>query len=190
MGNNRNNSDEKFGIGELAARMSVTPRTIRYYVSEGLLPPPEGAGQHRLYNQEHELRLEAIKRLKDAYMPLSEIRSRLDTLSRDEIREVAERPTTPSGASALEYVTNLLAQSSPPQGRATPAVREASRSYPGSADPSGEVWRRVELAPGVELSYRPSNDPDSQIAIDRLVRVAEGIFASGQRLPPNQPREE
>src|SRR5438045_3652795 len=32
-------------IAELAARAGVTPRTIRYYVAEGLLPPPGGRGQ-------------------------------------------------------------------------------------------------------------------------------------------------
>jgi DNA-binding transcriptional MerR regulator len=65
------------GIAELARRAGVTPRTIRYYVAEGLLPAPAGRGQRRAYGPEHLDRLEAIRELKAAYLPLHEIRRRL-----------------------------------------------------------------------------------------------------------------
>ncbi|MDP9381147.1 MAG: MerR family DNA-binding transcriptional regulator [Chloroflexota bacterium] len=39
----RNESVEVMGISELAERAGVSLRTVRYYVSEGLLPPPGGA---------------------------------------------------------------------------------------------------------------------------------------------------
>src|SRR5882672_2759069 len=64
-------------IAELAERAGVTPRTIRYYVAEGLLPPPGGSGQRRVYGQEHLARLEAIRNLKASYLPLHEIRRKL-----------------------------------------------------------------------------------------------------------------
>ena len=65
------------GIAELARKAGVTPRTIRYYVVEGLLPAPAGQGQRRAYGQVHLDRLEAIRELKAAYLPLHEIRRRL-----------------------------------------------------------------------------------------------------------------
>ena len=68
-------------IADLATRAGVTARTIRYYVAEGLLPPPEGHGQHRLYSSHHLRLLGAIKHLKEAYLPLVEIRRRLAHLS-------------------------------------------------------------------------------------------------------------
>src|SRR5579871_1781755 len=76
------------GIADLAERASVTPRTIRFYITEGLLPPPGGAGPHRVYTSDHLLRLQAIQRLKDAYLPLREIRRRLDGLSRGELQKL------------------------------------------------------------------------------------------------------
>ena len=69
------------GIAELAQRAGVTPRTVRYYVAEGLLPPPGGRGQRRAYGQGHLDRLDEIRELKAAYLPLHEIRRRLDASS-------------------------------------------------------------------------------------------------------------
>jgi len=73
----RDDAESGMGIAELAARAGVTPRTIRYYVAEGLLPAPGGRGQRRAYTQEHLDRLATIGRLKAAYLPLHEIRRRL-----------------------------------------------------------------------------------------------------------------
>ena len=38
-----------YTIGELAERAGVTPRTIRYYTAEGLLPRPDTRGQYARY---------------------------------------------------------------------------------------------------------------------------------------------
>src|SRR5919198_989441 len=99
---------ERLGIGALAERAGVTPRTVRYYVAEGLLPPPGGTGQQRVYTHEHLLRLKAIRRLKEAYLPLGEIRHRLAGLSPGELQRLAEASPPPPG-SALEYITAVLA---------------------------------------------------------------------------------
>lgn len=58
--------EARFRIGELARRVGATPRTVRYYEELGLLPDrgrPEGA--HRLYDQEDELRLAELIRVRD-----------------------------------------------------------------------------------------------------------------------------
>jgi DNA-binding transcriptional MerR regulator len=80
------------GIAELARRAGVTPRTIRYYVAEGLLPAPGGRGQRRAYGAEHLDRLATIQALKAAYLPLHEIRRRLDAGS-----DLTRQPAAPPG---------------------------------------------------------------------------------------------
>ena len=67
----------EYSIGELADQAGVSTRTIRYYVSEGLLPPPLGAGPNSRYTDAHREQLEIIGRLKREYLPLKEIRRRL-----------------------------------------------------------------------------------------------------------------
>ncbi len=64
----------KYKISELAEKAGVTKRTIHYYISKGLLIPPEGNGVNSLYSEEHLERILLIKKLQSAYMPLSKIR--------------------------------------------------------------------------------------------------------------------
>ena len=67
-------------IGEVAERVGITPRTIRYYEEIGLLPGGERAkGTHRLYDEADVERLTELKRLRD-----------LLNLSLDELKELVE----------------------------------------------------------------------------------------------------
>jgi DNA-binding transcriptional MerR regulator len=79
---------ELLTLGELTAAADVSVRTVRYYIAEGLLPPPDGSGPGSAYNQGHLDRLRLIQRLKEAYLPLKEIRRRLSGLSDDEVRSI------------------------------------------------------------------------------------------------------
>src|SRR5947209_93827 len=78
---------ERYRIAELAQATGLTPRTIRFYVAEGLLPPPEGAGPAAVYTAGHRDRLQLITLLKDQYLPLKEIRRRIATLTDAEVRD-------------------------------------------------------------------------------------------------------
>ena len=63
-----------YKVSELAYKAGVTKRTIHYYISKGLLLPPEGSGVNSLYNDEHLQRILLIKKLQSEYMPLNKIR--------------------------------------------------------------------------------------------------------------------
>lgn len=63
-----------YKISELANKTGVTKRTIHYYISKGLLLPPEGEGVNSVYNDEHLKRILLIKKLQSEYMPLNKIR--------------------------------------------------------------------------------------------------------------------
>jgi len=80
--------EERLTLGELTAAADVSVRTVRYYIAEGLLPPPEGSGPASSYARGHLDRLRLIQRLKESYLPLKEIRRRLSGLSDDEVRSV------------------------------------------------------------------------------------------------------
>ena len=64
----------EYKVSELADKAGVTKRTIHYYISKGLLLPPEGSGVNSLYNDEHLKRILLIKKLQAEYMPLNKIR--------------------------------------------------------------------------------------------------------------------
>jgi DNA-binding transcriptional MerR regulator len=71
--------NDRMRIGDLTERAGVTPRTVRYYESIGLIPPGEreGHGQH-YYTEETLARLRKIDQLKKLGLSLDEIRDVID----------------------------------------------------------------------------------------------------------------
>ncbi|GGL67314.1 MerR family transcriptional regulator [Streptomyces fumigatiscleroticus] len=75
-------------IGELAAAVGVTPRTVRHYHHLGLLPEPERRPNgYRDYTLRHAVVLARIRRLTELGLGLAEVR---DVLADDEGRELVE----------------------------------------------------------------------------------------------------
>ena len=70
-----------YELTELAKHTGFKPRTIRYYISIGLLPPPLNMGRNAQYGSVHMERLKSIKVMK-CYMKLSEIRDELIRIDR------------------------------------------------------------------------------------------------------------
>lgn len=72
---------EQLHIGEVARLVGVSTKTIRYYHEIGLLAEPERtASGYRLYNAQHLLRLQRIRRLRALGLSLERIR---EILARD-----------------------------------------------------------------------------------------------------------
>ncbi|HEY2272023.1 MAG TPA: MerR family transcriptional regulator [Jatrophihabitantaceae bacterium] len=57
--------DLELTIDELAARTGTTVRTLRFYATQGLLPPPERRGRVAYYGATHRMRLELIRTLQE-----------------------------------------------------------------------------------------------------------------------------
>lgn len=66
-----------FDLNELSDRAGVTPRTVRYYIQQGLLRSPGTPGPGARYGEGHLGRLRLIRRLQREHQPLAEIRHRL-----------------------------------------------------------------------------------------------------------------
>lgn len=64
----------EYTIGELANLGGVSRRTVRYYVQEGLIPPPLGLGRGAHYRKEHLDALLRVKAMQERGLALEEIR--------------------------------------------------------------------------------------------------------------------
>lgn len=148
-------------IQELADEADVTIRTIRYYVEQGVLPPP-GHGRPAEYTQEHVALLALIKQLKAQYLPLEEIRDTLQRLSIEEVAQlVAEyspppRTAAPQANSAADYISNVL-------GRGEVREQLKRRYTPPGAAPGATPDAKSEsggshLAEEAPLPYQPPAD--------------------------------
>ncbi|CAM05541.1 DNA-binding transcriptional MerR regulator [Saccharopolyspora erythraea NRRL 2338] len=76
-------ADEELTIDELAARAGVTVRTVRFYSSRGLLPPPRLRGRLGLYGGDHLARLDLIRDLQALGFTLSAIERHLERIPAD-----------------------------------------------------------------------------------------------------------
>ena len=72
------NPDKRWKLDELAAAAGVSARTVRYYVQRGLLPAPVFRGRDTVYSDAHLIRLQAIRRLQDRFLPLDEIQAEIE----------------------------------------------------------------------------------------------------------------
>jgi DNA-binding transcriptional MerR regulator len=153
-----------YSLSELAETAGVTPRTVRYYIVQGLLPAPASLGPNARYERRHLDRLQLVRRLQDEGLALAKIRARLAELSDDEIAELVGSVTPPAGESAIDYVRSVLAGQRTP--RAVPAAPAARRHDLRSQSPFGIAAQRVSDA-------RPRAAPD-----------ATAVSASGPPPPP------
>lgn len=155
-------------INELATRAEVTVRTIRYYVEQGVLPPPE-TGYPAEYSEEHLKRLLLIRRLKEQYLPLDEIRTIMQGVSPAEIEEILVEQVPPAQNrspgllnSATDYIATVMnwgnTREQLKQQAMTPPPAPASRpgtvpgppgagGGPGGAPPPGSYIGRGAPAP-------------------------------------------
>jgi DNA-binding transcriptional MerR regulator len=187
---------ERYRLADLVSATGVTPRTIRFYIAEGLLPPPEGAGPAAVYTTAHHDRLLLINRLKDRYLPLREIRRRLAPMTDDEVRtelqQLAEvAPAAPEGgaammsqqasAAAVDYLDEVLGRRVPPAAGnpIVPPVYFPPAPFPvprpPAPTPAREHWQRITLADGVELHVREDRLREA-IPLDALVRQARKLL--------------
>jgi DNA-binding transcriptional MerR regulator len=167
----------QYQIAELAAQAGVTVRTVRFYIDQGLLPPPQTKGRYAYYTEADLARLQLIRRMKDAYLPLQEIRRRLEGLTRAEIVTAAAaaasplpEPVAPKRVSeaAPRYVA---AAPAPPPPAAAPLREDLAPPGAPAAD-----WRRIELAPGVELHLRLPLAAPLARRVDELIHLARQLL--------------
>jgi DNA-binding transcriptional MerR regulator len=170
--------DERFSLTELADLAGVTPRTVRYYLAQGLLPAIGQSGPGSKYDTGHLARLRLIRRLQAEHLPLAEIRHRLDALGDEDIRGLAGlEPPAPPSDSALDYLRSVLAMPAPLAATAPP--RRPLRTEPAPI-PSGQVersqWERIVLSPDVELHIRRPLVRAQNKQVDRLVTIARELL--------------
>lgn len=184
-------TEQEYAIGELAELTGVTPRTIRYYVSIGLLPSPEQAGPRTRYTEGHLKRLRLIRQLQRQHLPLAEISDHIARLDDEAVvaaldSGVAARPSD----SALDYILRLQGeQARRPSERkeitpaATPAIARGLAEPAAAYQPPLDTrtrWERVPLSESVELHIRQPMDPRMRKQIEHYIRLGREMLDEGE----------
>lgn len=173
----QSSSAEPIDLLELSDKAKVSPRTIRFYIQQGLIPAPEARGPGAHYGLEHVDRLRLIKLLQREHLPLSEIRRRIEKLPPEEVRRILESEPERRPTSASEYVRRVLSE-----GAATmnaPAKSASVLHEPRPPKPPAiarSQWEHFTLAPDVELHVRRPGTREENRRIERLLEAAREIF--------------
>src|SRR5262245_32435413 len=158
----------EYSLADLCDLADVTPRTVRYYIAQGLLRAPSGAGPATRYDDSHLNRLRVIKGLQRDHLPLAEIRTRLAAVSDEDLRRIAGEPDRVTDTAA-DYIARVLStrglrrppgpdpQRAPPlpgSPRAKPPhlVVKAESAVPQA--PARSQWERLVVDPDVEIHVR------------------------------------
>ncbi|EFQ84478.1 transcriptional regulator, MerR family [Aeromicrobium marinum DSM 15272] len=72
---------ETLSVEQLAARVGMTVRTVRFYAGRGLIPPPRREGRNGYYGPDHLARLELVKELQAHGFTLSAIEGYLEQIA-------------------------------------------------------------------------------------------------------------
>lgn len=172
-------------IEELAQATQVSPRTIRYYITEGMLPSPGSRGRSASYGDEQIVRLQLIRTLLERHLPLAQIKALLAGLSLEEARALLREEQAGEAAlrqaaqapSPKRYVSELLKQTraefdvaygTPPSSK--PTQRGTPPPMPHATAAEG-TWHRIALTPEMELHVRHD-------ALSRLRPLIEQIRAA------------
>ncbi|HET9660787.1 MAG TPA: MerR family transcriptional regulator [Thermomicrobiales bacterium] len=204
MERNSQSDERQYTLQELADSAGVSIRTIRYYIGEGLLPGPQGAGPQSHYTESHAKRLRAIALLKDRFLPLREIRKQLTGLDdaaidrliidlggpeQNEMADMQMPAAPPMEAyesrhdvrlldTEPRYDTNALDYIDTALSRSTSrfrGIREERGRKRAEQPNEGERWRRIEVADGVELLVREETYQRRRDRIDWLIDWAKKV---------------
>ncbi len=176
----------RYSLTELADLANVSPRTIRYYISQGLLPGPGTVGPGAKYDDTDLARLRVIKRLQLDHLPLAEIRGRLEDMDDDEVVELDQAPPAPPADSALDYLRRIRAPQSiaerPALYRMSTPTEPAAAVPPPAPDVRLErsQWERIELAPDIELHIRRPLARSTSKRVDSLISIARDLLEEDQ----------
>jgi DNA-binding transcriptional MerR regulator len=143
-----------FKLEDLASAAGVSPRTVRYYVQRGLLPAPAFRGRDTAYTDDHLLRLRAIRKLQDRFLPLDAIQAELTRLDEAGLKAVVE------GSTGMAEATVQMPRALPPDPYRPPQVLL----------PAGERLTRIELVPGLEISLSDGADARARALFEEITQ--------------------
>jgi DNA-binding transcriptional MerR regulator len=183
------------GMAQARGTVSEVPdeRTIRYYLTEGLISPAEEKqGTASVFSHRHLLQLLVVKKLQSEHLPIRKIRELVTGRTERELeRLLGADGSTAVKNEALSYLEKLLTTPTVPQPPQAPqALRQPSAMQapmssvpmapPGSSISGGSgTWSRIEIEPGLELHVHDQYQPPREArGLRRLTQKLIGVIES------------
>ena len=170
----------------VSARARPTERTIRFYVAQGLVSPPEGRGTAATYTYRHLLQVLAIKLRQMEGATLVAITRDLG----DQGGDVIERRVAAALGPGLPPPSRItVTQPGAPRGKVGRAIQDWQYTDDASGLDTPSTCRRLPLAEGVELMV-DERHPVLRAHPDERAIVEAFRTALARLLPPDSTTEE
>ena len=182
-------NNSKYSIKDLEEKTGIRVRTIRFYIKEQLVPPPNGTGGGASYDDTHLLPLQVIKVLHESQLKLNGIKEALAGMSLEQMSAlVAEAESGKriwDNASLRNWVHPETGYEAavPPRNFsfATIGSRKDGQPMTGptsnilskltrQAVPVQETWMRMCPIDGVEIQVRDDVDPKTKALVMQLIQ--------------------
>lgn len=189
-------AEPHLSLEDLEQLSGFSERTIRSYIARGLVPPPRGRGRGSSYGEEHLVRLNFLKAIRDAVpreLPLSVLERLLEDLPEEQIARIARGEEAVVAAALDGLDMSLLRRRrshSAPREDAAPRLDMAAERAPprfslgaphysaprdDEPDPEDrdevqdEVWSTIDVTPRLRISMRgPAGSTSAELK--RLAR--------------------
>jgi DNA-binding transcriptional MerR regulator len=170
-----------------AARARPSARTVRFYVSRGLVEPPEGRGTGAVYRYRHLLQVLAIKLRQMEGASLEALTKEMAEQTGDVLeRRVAALlgPGVPTPSELGSMGSEISAR-----GRTARVFRAVPASAKGVSDdhPRSVVMRRVPIEPGAELALEASHPLFRHAVADQAIARAVADALAGASFDLSKP---
>lgn len=166
--------EQDLTLEELSERTGVEARTLRSWVSEGLLSPPLKPGRGARYPGTNVDRALAVRALKDVHgLSLAEIGRRFMMASVEQIRDWAQDAgaARKPRSSARSYLRDLETRSVPP------VLPQPSPDFSASEEPPSRKSRMMAGKPSEKYSQMRLERSRAELAsIERLIVQLEEVL--------------
>lgn len=143
-------------MAELAAKVGVTARTVRYWTAERVLPAPEFRGAATRYTRQHLVCVAAIRWLQERpRMSLPTIRQHLKGMAAEEVERLA-----------VAFLPELARQ--------VTATTEASKPAGGAVSGGDDAWHRLPVLPGLEVHVHGTASSEVKVLARQMVERVRG----------------
>ena len=189
------------GLAQARGTVSEVPdeRTIRYYLTEGLISPAEDKqGTASVFSYRNLLELLVVKKLQSEHLPIRKIRDLVDGRTERELERLLGAEGSPRVKNeALSYLEKLLTKpAAPPSAQAPQMLRQQATSLEAQASPAppapqssltgvgNGTWSRVEIEPGLELHVHDQYQPPREAkGLRRLTQTILRVIESHGQKP-------
>lgn len=154
-------------LDELSKAAGTSPRTVRFYILNGLLAPPVGSGPAARYPVGNVARLQLIRAMQDDGIQLGKVGILLESLSDVEVQKQLDMLSAPSTRQ------EELPLSRPSWSTSSPSDRKEA-----SSGARRSQWEHFVLEPGVELLVKRPLMLSANRRVQKILEYAQTLLAT------------